>query len=126
SRTPLHLASANSHEDVIQFLAGKKCQLNFGKSPLMKAVEHQHKDCVALLLEHGAIPDLRGAGLHFAAVLPAKSLVELLLEHNAHIYAQNEPGYTPLTVAITEPCEEVVKFLLQKGPDVHARDKHET
>lgn len=59
-----------------------------------QAVEHQHKDCVAILLEHGANPDLRGAGgntaLHLAATIPSKSLVELLLEHNAHIDAQNE------------------------------------
>ncbi|XP_076191725.1 uncharacterized protein LOC143159165 [Aptenodytes patagonicus] len=131
-RTPLHLACANGHADVVRFLAGKKCQLNprdnSKKSPLMKAVEHQHKDCVAILLEHGANPDLRGAGgntaLHLAAAIPSKSLVELLLEHNAHIDAQNKMGYTPLAVAITEHCEEMVEFLLQKGADVHARDRH--
>ncbi|XP_075605929.1 uncharacterized protein LOC142601180 isoform X3 [Balearica regulorum gibbericeps] len=133
SRTPLHLACANGHADVVRFLAGKKCQLNprdcLKKSPLMKAVDHQHKDCVTILLEHGAKANLKGAGgntaLHMAAVIPSKPLVELLLEHNAHIDAQNELGYTPLTLAITERCEEMVEFLLQKGADVHARDKHE-
>ncbi|KFV41479.1 Ankyrin repeat domain-containing protein 7, partial [Tyto alba] len=130
SRTPLHLACANGHAAVVRFLAGKKCKLNpcdsFQKSPLMKAVERQHKDCVAILLEHGASPDLKGPGgntaLHLAAVIPNKSLVELLLAHKAHIDAQNELGYTPLTLAITEHCEEMVEFLLQKGADVHARD----
>ncbi|XP_054669269.1 ankyrin repeat domain-containing protein 20B-like [Grus americana] len=132
-QTPLHLACANGHADVVRFLAGKKCQLNprdsLKKSPLMKAVDHQHKDCVTILLEHGAKPNLKGAGgntaLHMAAAIPSKPLVELLLEHNAHIDAQNELGYTPLTLAITERCEEMVEFLLQKGADVHARDKHE-
>ncbi|XP_042648606.1 ankyrin repeat domain-containing protein 30A-like isoform X3 [Tyto alba] len=129
-QTPLHLACANGHAAVVRFLAGKKCKLNpcdsFQKSPLMKAVERQHKDCVAILLEHGASPDLKGPGgntaLHLAAVIPNKSLVELLLAHKAHIDAQNELGYTPLTLAITEHCEEMVEFLLQKGADVHARD----
>ncbi|XP_065486325.1 ankyrin repeat domain-containing protein 26-like [Caloenas nicobarica] len=133
SRTPLHLACANGHADVIQFLAGKKCQLNphgmFKKTPLMLAVQHKHKDCVTALLEHGANPDHRGAGgntaLHVAAVMPSRSMVELLLEHNAHIDAQNELGYTPLAVAILEHREEMVEFLLQKGADVHARDKCE-
>lgn len=59
-----------------------------------QAVDHQHKDCVTILLEHGAKPNLKGAGgntaLHMAAVIPSKPLVELLLEHNAHIDAQNE------------------------------------
>ncbi|XP_009462288.1 PREDICTED: ankyrin repeat domain-containing protein 18B-like [Nipponia nippon] len=132
-QTPLHLACANGHTDVVRFLVEKKCHLNprdsFKKSPLMKAVEHQHKDCATLLLEHGANPDLRAAGgntaLHLAAIIHSKSLAELLLEHNAHIDAQNELGYTPLTLAITEHCEEMVEFLLQKGADVHARDNHE-
>ncbi|KAM7074356.1 uncharacterized protein J5F26_017420 isoform 3-T3 [Ciconia maguari] len=73
-QTPLHLACANGHTDVVRFLAGEKCQLNprdnFKKTPLMKL------------------------------------------------------GYTPLAVAITEHCEEMVEFLLQKGADVHARDQH--
>ncbi|XP_075354429.1 uncharacterized protein LOC142408164 isoform X2 [Mycteria americana] len=129
-QTPLHLACANGHTDVVRFLAGKKCQLNprdnCKKSPLMKAVECQHKDCAAILLEHGANADLRGAGgntaLHLATIMRSKSLVELLLEHNAHVDAQNKLGYTPLAVAITEHCEEMVEFLLQKGADVHAQD----
>ncbi|KAM6090590.1 uncharacterized protein LJ206_004506 isoform 1-T1 [Theristicus caerulescens] len=132
-QTPLHLACANGHTDVVQFLVGKKCHLNprddFKKSPLMKAVECQRKDCAAILLKHGANPDLRGAdgstALHLAAITRSKSLVELLLEHHAHIDAQNKLGYTPLTVAVTEHCEEMVEFLLQKGADVHARDNHE-
>ncbi|KAK2534950.1 hypothetical protein Q9233_003862 [Columba guinea] len=97
SRTPLHLACANGHADVVRFLAGKQCQLNphgmFEKTPLMLAVEHEHKDCVTALLEHGADPDHRGAGgntaLHMAAIMPSKAMVELLLEHNAQIEAKN-------------------------------------
>ncbi|KAK2534952.1 hypothetical protein Q9233_003864 [Columba guinea] len=97
SRTPLHLACANGHADVVRFLAGKQCQLNphgmFEKTPLMLAVEHEHKDCVTALLEHGADPDHRGSGgntaLHMAAIMPSKAMVELLLEHNAQIEAKN-------------------------------------
>ncbi|KAL2311125.1 hypothetical protein Nmel_002814 [Mimus melanotis] len=92
----------------------------------MKAVEHQHRDCAAILLEHGADPNHRGVSgstaLHFAVMASSKSLVELLLEHGADINAKDKLGYTPLTLAITENCEEMVKFLLQKGADVNAQD----
>ncbi|NXH51965.1 ANKR7 protein, partial [Rhabdornis inornatus] len=129
SRTPPHLACINGHA-VVQFLVEKKCKLNpcdeLNKSPLMKAVEHQHRDCAAILLEHGADPSHRGVSgntaLHFAIMVSNKSLVELLLEHGAYINAKNKLGYTPLTLAVTENCEEMVKFLLQKGADVNAQD----
>ncbi|NWY15473.1 ANKR7 protein, partial [Aphelocoma coerulescens] len=129
SRT-LHLACINGHADVVQFLAEKKCKLNpcdkFNQSPLMKAVEHQHGDCGAILLEHGANHDLRGASgntaLHFAVMGSNKSLVELLLEHSADIDAKNEFGYTLLILAIAENHEEMVRFLLQKGVDMNAQD----
>ncbi|XP_064900071.1 ankyrin-3-like [Columba livia] len=133
SRTPLHLACANGHADVVRFLAGKKCKLNprgmYKKTPLMLAVQHQHKDCVTALLEHGADADRKGAGgntaLHMAALMPSKAMVELLLEHNAQIDARNDLGYTPLAVAIIERREEMVEFLLEKGADVNARDIHQ-
>ncbi|XP_064900770.1 ankyrin repeat domain-containing protein 7-like [Columba livia] len=132
-RTPLHLACANGHADVVHFLAGKKCKLNprgmYKKTPLMLAVQHQHKDCVTALLEHGADADRKGAGgntaLHMAALMPSKAMVELLLEHNAQIDARNDLGYTPLAVAIIERREEMVEFLLEKGADVNARDIHQ-
>ncbi|KAK2544285.1 hypothetical protein Q9966_002283 [Columba livia] len=132
-QTPLHLACANGHADVVRFLAGKRCQLNphgmFEKTPLMLAVEHEHKDCVTALLEHGADPDHRGAGgntaLHMAAIMPSKAMVELLLKHNAQIEAKNVLGYTPLAIAILQRHEEMVEFLIQKGADVHTRDLHD-
>ncbi|NXX28794.1 ANKR7 protein, partial [Nicator chloris] len=131
SGTPLHLACINGHADVVQFLVEKKCKLNpcdkFNKSPLMKAVEPLHRDCAAILLEHGANHDHRSisgnTALHFAAMVSSTSLVELLLEQDADIDAKNKLGYTPLTLAVTENCEEMVKFLLQKGANVNAQDK---
>ncbi|KAF2982441.1 hypothetical protein EK904_014895 [Melospiza melodia maxima] len=91
------------------------------------AVEHQHRDCAAILLEHGANHDHRGVNgntaLHFAVRVSSKPLVELLLEYGADIDAKNKWGYTPLTLAITENREEMVKFLLQKGADVNAQDE---
>ncbi|XP_075349459.1 ankyrin repeat domain-containing protein 26 isoform X1 [Mycteria americana] len=132
-RTPLHLACANGHVDVVTYLVENKCKLNLfdndNRSPLMKAVQCQQEKCVAVLLEHGADPNLADAdgntALHFAVLSPNTSVAGLLLEHNANIDAQNKEGYTPLTLAVSEHHEEMVEFLLKKGADVHARDQCE-
>ncbi|XP_075785237.1 ankyrin repeat domain-containing protein 7 isoform X3 [Pelodiscus sinensis] len=131
NRTPLHLACANGHSDVVSYLVDNKCKLNLcdndNRSPLMKAVQCQQEKCVTLLLEHGADPNLvdvnSNTAFHLAAHTANISLAVQLLEYNAHIDAQNKEGYTPLAIAITENHQEMVEFLLKKGADVHARDK---
>ncbi|XP_038253832.1 ankyrin repeat domain-containing protein 26-like isoform X6 [Dermochelys coriacea] len=130
NRTPLHLACANGHLDVVTYLVDNKCKLNLcdndNRSPLMKAVQCQQEKCATMLLEHGADPNPvdvnSNTALHLAAQTANISLAVLLLEYNAHIEAQNKEGYTPLTIAITENHQEMVEFLLRKGADVHARD----
>ncbi|XP_028941225.1 coiled-coil domain-containing protein 144A, partial [Antrostomus carolinensis] len=132
-RTPLHLACANGHVDVVTYLVENKCKLNLfdndNRSPLMKAVQCQQEECVAILLEHGADPNLADAdgntALHLAVLSPNTTIAGLLLEHNANIDAQNKEGYTPLILAVSEHHEEAVEFLLKKGADVHARDQCE-
>ncbi|XP_051651307.1 ankyrin repeat domain-containing protein 26 isoform X8 [Manacus candei] len=132
-RTPLHLACANGHVDVVTHLVENQCKLNLfdndNKSPLMKAVQCQQEKCVAILLEHGADPNLADAdgntALHLAVLSPNTTVAGLLLEHNANINAQNKEGYTPLILAVSEHHEEIMEFLLKKGANVHARDRSE-
>ncbi|XP_017673350.1 PREDICTED: ankyrin repeat domain-containing protein 26 isoform X8 [Lepidothrix coronata] len=132
-RTPLHLACASGHVDVVTHLVENQCKLNLfdndNKSPLMKAVQCQQEKCVAILLEHGADPNLADAdgntALHLAVLSPNTTVAGLLLEHNANINAQNKEGYTPLILAVSEHHEEIMEFLLKKGANVHARDRCE-
>uniref|UniRef100_A0A8C3XS48 Ankyrin repeat domain 7 n=1 Tax=Chelydra serpentina TaxID=8475 RepID=A0A8C3XS48_CHESE len=127
NRTPLHLACANGHSEVVTYLVDNKCKLNLcdndNRSPLMKAVQCQQEKCATMLLEHGADPNLvdvnSNTALHLTAQTANISLAVQLLEYNAHIDAQNKEGYTPLTIAITENHQEMVEFLLRKGADVH-------
>ncbi|KAM9259336.1 uncharacterized protein FYN16_009266 [Cariama cristata] len=132
-RTPLHLACASGHVDVVRYLAENKCQLNLfdsdNRSPLMKAVQCQREECVAVLLEHGADLNLADAdgntALHLAVLSANTSVLGLLVEHQANIHAQNKEGCTPLTLAVSEHHEEMVELLLKRGADVHARDECE-
>ncbi|NXD33698.1 ANKR7 protein, partial [Copsychus sechellarum] len=127
--TALHLACANGHVDVVLYLVENKCKLNLfdndNRSPLIKVpVQCQQEKCAAILLEHGADPNLADAGgstaLHLAVLSGNTTVAGLLLEHNANIDAQNKEGYTPLVLAVSEHHEEIAEFLLKKGADVHA------
>ncbi|XP_068025886.1 ankyrin repeat domain-containing protein 26 isoform X6 [Melanerpes formicivorus] len=130
-RTPLHLACANGHGDVVAYLVENKCKLNVfdsdKRSPLMKAVQCQQEKCVAILLENGADPNLPdddgNTALHLAVMSANTSVAGLLLQHDASIDAQNKEGCTPLILAVSEHQEEMVDFLLGKGADVHAQDQ---
>ncbi|XP_014906232.1 ankyrin repeat domain-containing protein 26 isoform X3 [Poecilia latipinna] len=130
NRTPLHIACATGHDEVVQFLVDSKAKLNLrdnqNRSALMKAVEGQHERCVAILLENHADPNLADANgntaLHLAANIPSIPTATRLLQHGAEINAQNKEGFAPLTVAIREDRIEMAEFLLKESADVNSLD----
>lgn len=131
NRTALHIACANGHAEVVQFLVESKAKLNLcdnqNRSALMKAVQCQQERCVGPLLEHDADPnlvDINGnTALHLAACIPAVSITMLLLEHEANINAENKEGYTPLTMAVKENHIEMAEFLLKESANVNTVDQ---
>ncbi|XP_071620754.1 ankyrin repeat domain-containing protein 7-like [Heliangelus exortis] len=133
NRTPLHLASANGHTEVVTFLVRHRCQLdaadNFGRTPLMMAVQFRHQACAGFLLKCGADPNLRdvvgNTALHLAVLSCSPKVVELLLDHNANLDAKNKEGFTPLSLAVSKGQVETAEFLLRMGADVHARDQQQ-
>ncbi|XP_064495108.1 ankyrin repeat domain-containing protein 26-like [Pseudopipra pipra] len=132
-RTPLHLASANGHADVVRYLLRKNSQPNladsFKRTALMKAVQQEQEECVAVLLEHGADPNLADAdgntALHLAVLSKNTAVAGLLLEHHAKNDAQNQWGFTPLKLAALQQHEEIVECLVSKAADRHAQGQGE-
>ncbi|XP_027487730.1 ankyrin repeat domain-containing protein 26-like [Corapipo altera] len=132
-RTPLHLASANGHADVVRYLLRKNSQPNladnFKKTALMKAVQQEQEECVAILLEHGADPNLADAdgntALHLAVLSKNTAVAGLLLEHHAKSDAQNQWGFTPFKLAALQQHEELLECLLKKAADRHAQTQCE-
>ncbi|XP_056369038.1 ankyrin repeat domain-containing protein 7-like [Oenanthe melanoleuca] len=93
----------------------------------MRAVQCQQKKCVAVLLEHGADPNLADAdgntALHLAVLSGNTTVAGLLLEHNASSDAENQEGYTPLNL-VSKKHEEM-QCLLRKAGDGYAAEQCE-
>ncbi|XP_012588223.1 PREDICTED: ankyrin repeat domain-containing protein 26 isoform X2 [Condylura cristata] len=131
SRTALHLACANGHQEVVTLLVERKCQLNLcdgeNRTPLMKAVQCQQEACVAILLDHGADPDLvdvyGNTALHYAVGGQSAAIVAKLLAHNADVEVRNKDDLTPLLLALSENKQQMVELLGRKEANIHAVDK---
>uniref|UniRef100_A0A8C9RYI5 Si:ch211-272n13.3 n=1 Tax=Scleropages formosus TaxID=113540 RepID=A0A8C9RYI5_SCLFO len=131
NRTPLHFACAKGHAEIVVTVVrsadGLKCR-EFG-STCTEAVQCQQERCALTLLEHNADPNLvdidGNTALHLAASIPSIAplpLAKLLLEHKAHIDAQNSNGCTPLILAVMVKHFEMAKLLLEEGADVNTKD----
>ncbi|XP_071590445.1 ankyrin repeat domain-containing protein 18B-like isoform X1 [Heliangelus exortis] len=133
NRTPLHLACANGHMDVVRFLVRHNCQLNLtdnlGRSPLMEAVQCQQEQCVGFLLKRGADPGLADAdgntALHLAVLAHNINIVRLLIKHKAKLDAKNKEGSTPLTLSISEEQLEI-QLLLRVAAALRTRDEQKS
>lgn len=74
--------------------------VNAGSFPFVccsQAVQCQQEKCVAILLEHGAEPNLADSdgntALHLSVISPNTTVAELLLDYDANIEAQNKVNF---------------------------------
>ncbi|XP_013378972.1 ankyrin repeat, PH and SEC7 domain containing protein secG [Lingula anatina] len=92
-------------------------------TPLHRAADCGHTQCVQLLLQHEAdanIQDmLRETPLHLAAVNGHTQCVQLLLQHGADTSIQDEFEMTPLHIAARCGHTQCVQLLLQHGADAN-------
>ena len=125
--TPLHVAAmgqSDSPNTVKQLLLAGADKEAISKSsqstPLLLAIIHHNKACVASLLKSGANIEATNAGglrpLHIAAQHGQLEIVEALLDHGADVEALiNQSGQRPLHVATEKGQLEIVKAFLDQG-----------
>ncbi|ELU17099.1 hypothetical protein CAPTEDRAFT_65990, partial [Capitella teleta] len=89
NRTPLHFAVCHGHSLIVQELLEWKAKVNIadseaGRTPLIKAVECCQEECVLLMLEAKANPNLKDsqgdAALHYAARSGNEDIIKMLLD----------------------------------------------
>ncbi len=131
---PLHYAVASGRKDIVRLLVDHGADLDApdpqGMAPLLEAIAHRNADCTRLLIEHGAnvnVVDPAGwTPAHEVVQLRGSELLHLLCEHkadlSAHIGRQPFGGCTPLHIAVDNRDPVSVRYLLQQGAPVDAKD----
>jgi ankyrin repeat protein len=144
--TPLHLAAAGGHEDVVALLLANKADpkaringriiqildapdppdnINVDATALHLAAKWGSKEVTQLLLSKGAEVDAINNSrycwtpLHIASQEGHKDVVALLLANKADVNAWTCNGFTSLLRAAEKGFKDVVELLLAKGAEVN-------
>ncbi|KAL0157932.1 hypothetical protein M9458_046008, partial [Cirrhinus mrigala] len=95
-------------------------------TPLMLAVLGGHTDCVHLLLERGACPDIRDrrgrTALHRGAVMGREDCITALLSHNVSVLSRDFQGRTAVHLAASCGHADILSNLLSAADHSHPHD----
>ncbi|CAH8866335.1 unnamed protein product [Trichobilharzia szidati] len=125
ARNALHLASKNGHIETLECLLSlKKLREKidemdiFETTPLHLACENNQKECVRILLEHGAQPDISTSN-HACPLIECSrkgfhKCIDLLLENNADKEKKTKTGETALHEAAMANLTDTIYFLFSR------------
>lgn len=127
--TPIHLAAAGGHADVIRYLLEQGVPVdigdNEGTTPLGVAAIHGDVEIARLLIDSGARIDAADQNgetpLHWAAYNGQPEFARMLIALGSDVNARKTNGSTPLHGAAFYDHPECVRLLLESGADVDAR-----
>lgn len=127
-QTPLHLAAENNHLEVIRLLGRHSADMNarnkINLTPLHIALATGPKHTIRALLECKAdvnveYSDNKHTLLQLAVYRRDKEIVELLLEHGAHVDAQNSEKSTALHIAVNNGLSDIAQVIIKHGANVN-------
>lgn len=131
--TVLHVATmANAPVNVLQLLVNSGASVNErnkqGVTPIEIAIEQHHSEQVAFFAQKGAdiyAEDMDGnSPLSKALDLPEPDMLKMLVG-SENIQSKDSSGNTSLHIAIKKDAPlEYVKYLIDSGADVNARNKN--
>uniref|UniRef100_H2YLD4 Uncharacterized protein n=1 Tax=Ciona savignyi TaxID=51511 RepID=H2YLD4_CIOSA len=128
--TPLTLACAGGHEDLVQLLINRGANIEHrdkkGFTPLILAATAGHVGAVQILLEANADIEAQSertkdTPLSLACSGGRLEVVELLLERTANKEHRNVSDYTPLSLAASGGYVNIIKLLLNHGAEINSR-----
>lgn len=124
-QTLLHIAVLYNKMDVVEFLLGKKCDVNVtdncGETPLHYAAKKGHQNILLFLLQNCAranVVNLEGnTPLHIAANNGHERCVKALIycSKTININASNNWGNTPLHLACKFGYLNIINILMESG-----------
>ncbi|CAH8627266.1 unnamed protein product [Heterobilharzia americana] len=135
-RNALHLASKNGHIDSLAHLLSLTELKDIiddldemGNSALHLACENNQQDCVRLLLESGANPNIETSS-HDCPLIECSrrgfhKCIDLLIENNADKGKKTKAGDTVLHEAALGNLTDTIYFLFSRKFDVTATNEHQ-
>lgn len=128
SETLLHVAAANGHLAIMEYLISQGAKIDVkdkkGRTPLHRAAEKGHDDAVKVLLRCGAYMyslDTEGkTPLHLAAQNNHSHILKMLLKEEARSY-RNQHNF--LHMAALKDESSLAKMLLKAGAFVDGKDE---
>ncbi|KAM6124599.1 CARD- and ANK-domain containing inflammasome adapter protein-like [Pterocles gutturalis] len=128
SETLLHVAAANGHPTIMEYLISKGAKIDVkdkkGRTPLHRAAGKGHGDAVKVLLRHGAYMyslDTEGkTPLHLAAQNNHSHILKMLLKEEARSY-RNRHNF--LHMAALKDESSLAKMLLKASAFADGKDE---